>query len=47
VADLKQRPWQISPGMSIKGAIEAYIMVLQDDGLPVPEEKFDFMLMTV
>jgi len=32
---------------NIKEAIEAYILVLEDDGLPVPDEKFDSMMVAV
>jgi predicted RNase H-like HicB family nuclease len=33
--------------VNIKEAIEAYILALQDQGLPVPPEKFDSMLVAV
>ena len=32
---------------NIKEAIEGYAATLQDDGLPVPEERFDTMLVAV
>lgn len=32
---------------NIREAIEGYVLALQDDGLPVPEEKFDTMLVAV
>jgi predicted RNase H-like HicB family nuclease len=32
---------------NIKEAIEVYIHSLQQDGLPVPEERFDAMLVAV
>ena len=32
---------------NIKEAIQAYIEVLQEDGRPVPEEKFDALLVAV
>jgi predicted RNase H-like HicB family nuclease len=32
---------------NIKEAIEAYTLALQDQGLPVPPEKFDSMLVAV
>ncbi len=32
---------------NIREAIEGYILSLQEDGLPVPEEHFDALLVTV
>ena len=32
---------------NIREAIDGYILALQDDGLPVPEEHFDALLMAV
>lgn len=32
---------------NIKEAIEGYILALQDDGLPVPEEKFQTLIVAV
>jgi len=32
---------------NIREAIEGYILALKEDGLPVPEEKFDAMLVAV
>ena len=32
---------------NIREAIEGYILALKDDGLPVPEEKFDTLLVAV
>jgi predicted RNase H-like HicB family nuclease len=32
---------------NIKDAIEGYILALQDDGLPVPEEKFQTLVVAV
>ena len=32
---------------NIKEAIEGYILVLQEDGLPVPEDKLDALLIAV
>jgi predicted RNase H-like HicB family nuclease len=32
---------------NIREAIRAYIAALEDDGLPVPEEHFDTLLVTV
>ena len=32
---------------NIREAIEGYVLTLQDDGLPVPEEHFDALLLAV
>lgn len=32
---------------NIKEAIQGYIAALEEDGLPVPEERFDTLLMAV
>jgi predicted RNase H-like HicB family nuclease len=32
---------------NIKEAIEGYIIALQDDGLPIPEERFEAMIIAV
>ena len=32
---------------NIKEAIEAYVAVLEEDGLPVPEERFETMVVAV
>lgn len=32
---------------NVREAIEAYILALKDDGLPVPEERFDALLLAV
>ena len=32
---------------SIKEAIEAYVEALEDDGLPVPEDKFEALVVAV
>ena len=32
---------------SIREAIEGYIVALEEDGLPVPEEHFEALLLTV
>ena len=32
---------------NIKEAIEGYINVLEDDGLPVPEERFEMLVVAV
>ena len=33
--------------VNIKEAIEGYIAVLRDDELPIPEEKFDALMIAV
>lgn len=33
--------------INIKEAIEAYVLTLEDDGLPIPDEKFDSMMVAV
>ncbi len=54
VAECPSLPGCISQGgtkqeaiTNIKEAIEGYILSLQEDGLPVPEERFDALLVTV
>ena len=54
VAECPSLPGCISQGHTreeaiahIKEAIEGYIAVLQDDGLPVPEEHFDTLVVAV
>ena len=54
VAECPSLPGCISQGHSreeaianIKEAIEAYVMALQEDKLPVPEEHFDTLLVAV
>ena len=32
---------------NIKEAIEAYVSALEEDGLPVPDERFETLLVTV
>jgi predicted RNase H-like HicB family nuclease len=32
---------------NIREAIEGYVLALQEDGLPVPPERFDAVLLTV
>ena len=32
---------------NIKAAIESYIAVLEDDGLPVPEDRFEALVVAV
>ncbi len=33
--------------INIREAIEGYVLALRDDGLPVPEERFDRLLLAV
>jgi predicted RNase H-like HicB family nuclease len=54
VAECPSLPGCVSQGetreqtiANIREAIEGYILALKDDGLPVPEEKFDTMLVAV
>ncbi len=54
VAECPSLPGCISQGKTkedaitnIKEAIEGYILSLKDDGLPIPEEHFDAMLVAV
>jgi len=54
VAECPSLPGCVSQGESrelavtnIREAIEAYVLALQDDGLPVPEEHFDAVLLAV
>lgn len=54
VAECPSLPGCVSQGKTkeeaiknIKEAIEAYVLVLEDDGLPVPDEKFDSMMVAV
>jgi len=54
VAECISLPGCISQGKTqdealanIKDAIEAYVAVLQEDGLPVPEDHFDMLLVAV
>ena len=54
VAECPSLPGCISQGRSreeaianIKEAIEGYVMALQEDKLPVPEEHFDTLLLAV
>ena len=51
VAECPSLPGCVSQGESresavtnIREAIEGYVLTLQDDGLPVPEEHFDALL---
>ena len=54
VAECPSLPGCVSQGESrdqaivnIREAIEGYILALQDDRLPVPEERFDALLVAV
>ena len=54
VAECQSLPGCISQGetkeeaiRNIKEAIEAYIAALEEDSLPVPEERFDTLLVAV
>jgi len=54
VAECPSLPGCVSQGetrdqaiVNIREAIEGYVLALKDDGLPVPEEKFDAMLVAV
>jgi predicted RNase H-like HicB family nuclease len=54
VAECPSLPGCISQGESretavtnIREAIEGYVLALQDDGLPVPEEHFNVLLLAV
>ena len=54
VAECPSLPGCISQGesretaiMNIREAFDGYIIALQEDGLPVPEEHFDTLLLAV
>ena len=54
IAECPSLPGCISQGESretavanIREAIDGYVLALQDDGLPVPEEHFDALLLAV
>ena len=54
VAECPSLPGCVSQGetreqavANIREAIDGYILALKEDGLPVPEEKFDTMLVAV
>ncbi len=54
VAECPSLPGCVSQGQSreeaianIKEAIEGYILALEEDGLPVPGERFDALLVAV
>jgi predicted RNase H-like HicB family nuclease len=54
VAECPSLPGCVSQGetreqaiANIREAIDGYVLALKEDGLPVPEEKFDTMLVAV
>jgi len=54
IAECPSLPGCISQGKSkeeaitnIKQAIEGYILALKDDDLPIPEEKFETMIVAI
>ncbi len=54
VAECPSLPGCVSQGITredaiknVKEAIEGYILALQDDGLPIPEERFEAMIIAV
>jgi predicted RNase H-like HicB family nuclease len=54
VAECPSLPGCVSQGetrdqaiANIREAIEGYVLALQDDSLPVPEERFDALLVAV
>ena len=54
VAECPSLPGCISQGetretavTNIREAIDGYVLALQEDGLPVPEERFDALLLAV
>lgn len=54
VAECPSLPGCVSQGATreeaatnIREAIEGYVLVLKEDGLPVPEEKFEALIVTV
>ena len=54
VAECPSLPGCVSQGenresaiVNIREAIEGYVLALRDDGLPVPEEHFDALLLAV
>ncbi len=54
IAECPSLPGCVSQGSTredaiknIKEAIEGYILALQDDGLPIPEERFEAMIIAV
>jgi predicted RNase H-like HicB family nuclease len=54
IAECPSLPGCVSQGTTredaiknIKEAIEGYILSLQDDGLPIPEERFEAMIIAI
>ena len=54
VAECPSLPGCVSQGetreaaiANVRDAIEGYVLTLQEDGLPVPEERFDTLLLAV
>lgn len=54
VAECPSLPGCVSQGTTreeavrnVKEAMEGYILALEEDGLPVPEERFDALLLAV
>ncbi len=54
VAECPSLPGCVSQGrtreeavINIREAIEGYVLVLQEDGLPVPQEKFEALIVAV
>lgn len=54
VAECPSLPGCVSQGATreeairnVKEAMEGYILALEEDGLPVPEERFDALLLAV
>jgi predicted RNase H-like HicB family nuclease len=54
IAECPSLPGCVSQGTTredaiknIKEAIDGYIIALQDDGLPIPEERFEAMIIAV
>ena len=54
VAECPSLPGCVSQGRTreeavtnIREAIEGYVLVLKDDGLPVPQEKFEALIVAV
>ena len=47
VAEVPSLPGCLSQGRTREEAIRGYVAVLEEDGLPVPEERFDALLVAV
>lgn len=54
VAECPSLPGCVSQGLTceeaihnVKEAMDGYILALREDGLPIPEEKFDALLLAV